>query len=95
MCFKSIFWHTLAKAAAIDIIAVDIIISDVTPICLIIPIFLFFLGIVPNEKPDVIEFSSNGDQILGGGLCFGTPLFFSKTHGVMSITPNDSPLNDT
>lgn len=50
---------------------------------------LVFSGITPNDKPDIIELNSNGDQLLGVGLCFGVPLFFSKLHGVISVTSNE------
>ncbi|XP_067140636.1 nuclear pore complex protein Nup133 [Centruroides vittatus] len=53
-------------------------------------VILSFLVDTATEESDVIEFSSHGDKILGAGTCDGIPLFFSYTHGLMSILSNQS-----
>lgn len=51
---------------------------------------------VPNalEDPDVIEFRNEGDKLLGGSVCANVPVFFSKSHGLVSISPLDYYPND-
>ncbi|KAM3955881.1 LOW QUALITY PROTEIN: nuclear pore complex protein Nup133 [Aphomia sociella] len=44
---------------------------------------------VSNDKPDVIDVSSDGDRILGAELCDGVPLLFSKKHGVLALAAAD------
>lgn len=41
------------------------------------------------EEADKIEFKSQGDKILSAAAVNGFALFFSKNHGVISITPSD------
>ncbi|KAF4526274.1 hypothetical protein B566_EDAN010984 [Ephemera danica] len=43
-----------------------------------------------QEEPDRIEFVNSGDCILGGSLCGNVPVFFSRSHGLVSVTSTDS-----
>lgn len=40
---------------------------------------------ISTEEPDIIEFTHEGDRILGGSICINTPLFFSKNHGLITL----------
>lgn len=52
--------------------------------------------IAPNygDEPDVIEFMSPGDRLLGGAICGNVPVFFSKIHGLVSLSSSDLAPND-
>ncbi|XP_044731324.1 nuclear pore complex protein Nup133 [Chrysoperla carnea] len=47
-----------------------------------------------SEDPDVIEFVHGGDRILGGSVCINTPLFFSKNHGLVTVSDNNDNYPD-
>ena len=43
-----------------------------------------------GEEADNIDFIGQNDQILGGALCKGIPVFFSVVHGLVSVLPSES-----
>jgi hypothetical protein len=49
----------------------------------------------PGADIDRLDFANTqNDAILGGSICRTTPVFFSKQHGVISVTDTDiSPLD--
>ncbi|KAL0269100.1 UNVERIFIED_CONTAM: hypothetical protein PYX00_006935 [Menopon gallinae] len=47
-----------------------------------------------GEESDKIEFFSQNDEILGAALCRGIPIFFSKEHGIISVTNSDISRHD-
>ncbi|CAH1978388.1 unnamed protein product [Acanthoscelides obtectus] len=48
----------------------------------------------PQEDPDTVEFNASQDYLLGGSICGGTPVFFSKLHGLVLICSNSSAIGD-
>lgn len=47
-----------------------------------------------SDDPDTIEFRNEGDCLLGGSVCANVPVFFSKSHGLVSVSPLDYSPND-
>lgn len=47
-----------------------------------------------SDDPDTIEFRNEGDQLLGGSVCANEPAFFSKSHGLVCVSPLDYSPND-
>ncbi|XP_053999157.1 nuclear pore complex protein Nup133 [Hylaeus anthracinus] len=47
-----------------------------------------------EHERDEIQFVRKGDSILGGALCSGTPVLFTKNFGLVSIIPTDFPSQD-
>ncbi|XP_069672597.1 nuclear pore complex protein Nup133 isoform X3 [Periplaneta americana] len=47
-----------------------------------------------SDEPDNIEFLGPGDRVLGGAVCGNVPVFFSKNHGLISISPSDFSPHD-
>ncbi|XP_057660912.1 nuclear pore complex protein Nup133 [Diorhabda carinulata] len=43
----------------------------------------------PQEEPDVFEFTSSQDVLLGGSICINTPVFFSRINGLIAVCSND------
>ncbi|CAG9859414.1 unnamed protein product [Phyllotreta striolata] len=43
----------------------------------------------PQEEPDVLEFTSSQDVLLGGSICVNTPVFFSRINGLIAVCSND------
>ncbi|KAG5890186.1 hypothetical protein JTB14_010650 [Gonioctena quinquepunctata] len=43
----------------------------------------------PQEEPDVLEFNSSQDFLLGGSICVNTPVFFSRINGLVAVCSND------
>ncbi|VEN43093.1 unnamed protein product [Callosobruchus maculatus] len=48
----------------------------------------------PQEDPDTLEFNTSQDYLLGGSICGGTPVFFSKLHGLVSVCSNTCASGD-
>ncbi|XP_072378626.1 nuclear pore complex protein Nup133 [Diabrotica undecimpunctata] len=46
----------------------------------------------PQEEPDVLEFTSSQDVLLGGSVCINTPVFFSRINGLIAVCGNDQDL---
>ncbi|CAH1116722.1 unnamed protein product [Phaedon cochleariae] len=42
-----------------------------------------------SEEPDVLEFNSSQDFLLGGSICVNTPVFFSRLNGLVAVCTND------
>jgi len=57
--------------------------------------FCFFLiAGAFSDEPDTIEFMGPGDRVLGGAVCGNVAVFFSKAHGLVSVSPFDfSPVD--
>lgn len=52
--------------------------------------FLFSLSAASELDQDKIDLVRGGeDSILGGALCSGIPVLFTKSVGLVSITPTD------
>ncbi|XP_021913246.1 nuclear pore complex protein Nup133 [Zootermopsis nevadensis] len=51
-------------------------------------------AMVFNEEPDNIEFLGPGDRVLGGAVCGNVAVFFSKVHGLVSVSPSDFSPHD-
>ncbi|XP_045537978.1 nuclear pore complex protein Nup133 [Papilio machaon] len=50
------------------------------------PAYLAVLtGSGSSEKMECIEVSAEGDRVLGGALCAGVPLIFTRQHGVLAL----------
>lgn len=47
-----------------------------------------------SDEPDAIEFRNEGDRLLGGSVCANVPVFFSKSHGLVAISPLDYSPHD-
>jgi alpha-D-ribose 1-methylphosphonate 5-triphosphate diphosphatase PhnM len=47
-----------------------------------------------SDEPDTIEFLGPGDRVLGGAVCGNVAVFFSKTHGLVSVLPSDFSPHD-
>ncbi|KAF5282596.1 hypothetical protein FQA39_LY05003 [Lamprigera yunnana] len=47
----------------------------------------------PREEPDVLEFPSSQDVILGGAVCVNTPIFFLRNHGLVAVSINESGID--
>lgn len=47
---------------------------------------------IDQDKIDLVR--GGEDSILGGALCSGTPVLFTKSVGLVSITPLDFPTQD-
>lgn len=47
-----------------------------------------------TDEPDTIEFRNEGDRLLGGSVCANVPVFFSKSHGLVSVSPLDYSPHD-
>lgn len=47
-----------------------------------------------GDEPDIVEFMSPGDRLLGGAICGNVPIFFSKIHGLVSLSSVDMAPND-
>lgn len=43
----------------------------------------------PQEEPDVLEFTSSQDVLLGGSVCINAPVFFSRINGLIAVCSND------
>ncbi|XP_023018139.1 nuclear pore complex protein Nup133 [Leptinotarsa decemlineata] len=43
----------------------------------------------PQEEPDILEFNSSQDFLLGGSICVNTPVFFSRLNGLVAVCGND------
>jgi hypothetical protein len=54
----------------------------------------FSLAMAFSEEPDNIEFLGPGDRILGGAVCGNVAVFFSKVHGLVSVSPSDFSPHD-
>ncbi|XP_013170509.1 PREDICTED: nuclear pore complex protein Nup133 [Papilio xuthus] len=74
--------------------------SPATPL-LYSPTYVALLtGSGSSEKMECIEVSAEGDRVLGGALCAGVPLLFTRQHGVLALrsprphhlSVSDSPL---
>ena len=48
-----------------------------------------FIAVAFSEEPDTIEFLGPGDRVLGGAVCGNVAVFFSKVHGLVSVSPFD------
>ncbi|XP_049818107.1 nuclear pore complex protein Nup133 isoform X2 [Aethina tumida] len=42
-----------------------------------------------QQDPDVLEFNSPKDFLLGGSICVNTPVFFSRNSGLVSVSSNE------
>lgn len=51
--------------------------------------FLNILGTSENEQDKIDLVRGGDDSILGGALCSGTPVLFTKNFGLVSIMPSD------
>ncbi|KPI95286.1 Nuclear pore complex protein Nup133 [Papilio xuthus] len=59
--------------------------SPATPL-LYSPTYVALLtGSGSSEKMECIEVSAEGDRVLGGALCAGVPLLFTRQHGVLAL----------
>lgn len=60
--------------------------------------YIIFISAAPeldHDHQDKIELVRGGeDSILGGALCSGTPVLFTKSVGLVSITPTDFATQD-
>lgn len=45
--------------------------------------------IKPMDEPDILEFNTPQDTILGGSVCVNTPIFFSRNNGLVAVTSNE------
>lgn len=43
-----------------------------------------------SNEPEILDFTSIGDKLLGGSVCLNTPVFFSQNHGLVSVSANDA-----
>lgn len=44
-----------------------------------------------DDPSDVIELPSPEDRLLGASICDSTPVWFSRCHGLVSVTAADFP----
>lgn len=47
-----------------------------------------------SNEPEILDFTSVGDKLLGGSVCSNTPVFFSQNHGLVAVYSNDGTPND-
>lgn len=47
-----------------------------------------------SNEPEVLDFISIGDKLLGGSVCSNTPVFFSQNHGLVAVYSSDNAGND-
>ncbi len=48
-------------------------------------------AVVDNQEPDVLDFSSAGNAVLGAGTSeSGAPLFFTANQGLVAVTPTSA-----
>lgn len=47
-----------------------------------------------SNEPEVLDFTSIGDKLLGGSVCSNTPVFFSQNHGLVAVYTSDNAGND-
>ena len=52
------------------------------------------LGISEHEQDKIDLVRGGEDSILGGALCSGTPVLFTKNFGLVSVMPSDFMLQD-
>lgn len=43
-----------------------------------------------SNDPEVLDFGSTGDKLLGGSVCGFTPVFFSQNHGLVAVYNNEN-----
>ncbi|KAJ8925587.1 hypothetical protein NQ315_009427 [Exocentrus adspersus] len=48
----------------------------------------------PQEEPDILEFHSSQDLLLGGSICVNTPIFFSRVNGLVTVSGTDQLVSD-
>lgn len=48
-----------------------------------------------HEQDDIDLMKGREDSILGGALCSGTPVLFTRNHGLVTITPMDFSTQDS
>ncbi|CAG9768028.1 unnamed protein product [Ceutorhynchus assimilis] len=53
------------------------------------------ITIKPEAEPDTLEFWNDSDYIFSGCIFLNLPIFFSRKHGLVAVTGNDSDINTT
>lgn len=48
----------------------------------------------PSSDPEILDFASIGDKLLGGSVCGYTPVFFSQNHGLVAVYSGDGTMQE-